>query len=215
MKTMNPRSWRMWLLLCILLSVVIIPSAVPVDDLIFACRIRYGSESAKQECYNHLHDAMVQGNPLPHPWWTFSCLLDANDPLTRIGGAKLRYSLAPHDQRVLDILIAKATDADPFVRGAALSELWNMHDQIERTLPVLERALFEDTEETVRRSAFMCLLPLSGRSKEARSLLARAAGQHPIESTHEFARSRLAAWDNKESNQAAEGIGAGAPQPHR
>lgn len=201
MKKIDRKSWRMWLLLCILLVVAIVPLVVPVDDLIFACRIRLGSEDAKQEC-SQWKESMSDGSSLPHPWWTFSCMLRDSDPWSRMVAAKLRYLIAPDDPRILDILITETKNADAFIRGAAVWEFWNMHEHVQQTLPVLERALFEDPDEGVRRSAFLCLLPLSRQHEQARSLVERAAAQHPVESTQEFARSRLEAWDKKESNQA-------------
>lgn len=185
MKTLDSKSWRVGLLLCFLLAVTFV--MVPADDLIFAYRIRFGSADAKHACYAQLCDAMLDGTPMPHPWWTFSILLADKDPMYRIGGAKLRYALAPDDPRSLKLLIAETTNANAFIRGAALSEFWNMLGWTEQTVLVLERALFHDPDETVRRSAFTCLLPLSKANEQARSLLDRAAARHPIESTRRFA----------------------------
>jgi len=90
MRTIDPKSWRMWSLFCILLVIAVVPVVIPLDHLIFACKIRCGSTEARQECFKQLY----AGNAIPHPWWTFSCLLHDKDPLTRIGAAKLRYSIA-------------------------------------------------------------------------------------------------------------------------
>jgi hypothetical protein len=200
MKKFDPKSWRMWLLLCILCGIVIVPLATPIDDLIFACRIRCGSGDAKQQC-GSWKESLADGSPLPHPWWTFSSLLGDTDPYVRIIAAKLRYSLAPNDPRVLDILIAETENPDAYIRGVSVWEFWNMHDQTEQTLPVLERVLFEDTDEGARRSAFRCLQPLSKGNRQARALIDRAAARHPIQSTRKFARSALEAWDKNESSK--------------
>jgi len=60
-----------------------------------------------------------------------------------------------------------------------------MHEYVEQALPILKRALFDDPDENVRRSAFTCLLPLSRQDAQARALLERAAAAHPIRTTHE------------------------------
>lgn len=194
MKTIDPKSWRMWFLLCILLVLVIIPLLIPVDDLIFACRIRCGSEDAKQEC-SQWKESIIAGSALPHPWWTFSCMLRDESPWNRMVAAKLRYALMPDDPRILDTLIAETENSEAFVRGAAVWEFWDMYDHTSQTLPILERALFEDPDEGVRRSALLCLLSLSQQHEQAHSIVERAAVQHPVESTHEFARKRLESWN--------------------
>lgn len=213
MKKIDPKSWRMWLLLCILVVVVIVLLIVSVDDLIFACRIRFGSHDAKQEC-SQWKESRSDGSPLPHPWWTYSCMLRDKDPWCRMVAAKLRYSLAPDDPRVLNVLIAEATNPDAEIRGAAVWEFWNMQKYLDHTLPVLERALFDDSDEIVRRSAFNCLLPLSRHDKRARALLERSATAHPVQATQEFAGRRLTEWDKTRIEPTSAGDGL-KPAPEK
>ena len=175
------------------------------DTIQFFCKLHFGSKKMKVDCLNRLYEfkeSLLREDdsevPLPAtlpPEWTWRYLLSDNDPLTRITTARILWNLHPSESKYLSVIITETDNADPFIRGAALGEFWNMDACFEITCPILRKHLFEDQDASM--AAFNSLLTLSIHHPEARSIIELAARNLPYEKTKANIRKRVEIWNQR------------------
>jgi hypothetical protein len=207
-------SWRLCILLACLAAVLGATLFFTSDNFQFVCKLHSGSKTMKAECVDRLYGAKESIGltnernlevSLP-PEWAWRYLVSDSDALTRITTASLLWHLHPADGRYVSILVTETDNSDPFIRGCALGEFWNMDECFDVACPILRKHLFEDQDGYVRLAAFNSLLTLSRHHPEARNILAQAARDLPYEATQKSVRRLIESWNQRSDVGTAERI---------
>ena len=201
------KSWRPYVLLTGLIVVLGGDVFFTNDTAQFVFRIHFGSKQMKIDCLNRLYefeesfpredDSEVTTLATLPPEWTWRYLISDSNPLTRIMVARMLWNLHPSEGKYLSVLITETDNSDPFIRGAALGEFWNMEACFDTTYPILRKHLFEDQDASVRMAAFNSLLVLSRHHITARNIVEQAARQLPYEATKKIIRERIDMWNQR------------------